>query len=619
MTKLQVYQDPSSLDSDGIGAVADSHVTPRKAVSFSTSTKTPNESGAAYRTPFRSSHNRHQSPGVTPTPGKSPKMTVGSFRQSLKTPTPSRGQRPVFGDRNAKENSQNRKPRQGQKFSKSKLKTPQPTKTSSVIRNPGQAIAKTTTSTTPTSASAIRRSLRATIIPGQKPLRQQETRQPKPLSIFDETAAQQIPQARPAGKSRLLSKTATATTSLSSTTTGAFKRLGPPQRVVPKTPNSLLRGEMEVLDSSSSFSSPGDESLLLSPPPGAVWNALNVSENQSVVASTGLVILSPQAAEQVQAWSSTKKNQNNHPTIFTNDHPSPPLPRALSLETPKVDKEMFLSEDDNESDELEADQTMELPLVQYSPDDVHEEHNTNKTVIQKSSRGGVAMDLTTVFSTASDKLPAKQQPLREQIPKSTPLSASLPAGLASRLNAKRRASPKQSSARLLDSKAPRTPIKLARQQPRDPQSKKVNDANRMPVKPSSLSTFKKNDKRAGTSVRNTEHSMPLPRPSSTLLPSERRKHISAKNNDQIFQSKPTEVSNRGGMAFDISFGDEKKVIRSSHRSESTSKDSLETENAITISKTWADKQSESFVGWLNYTFNPDEEERQSGGTVAAGL
>ena len=306
MTKLQVYQDLSVASS--LGSAEDSHVTPRKAVSFSNGTKTPGEGGgAAHRTPFRR-HN-HQSPGVTPNPGKSPKMTVGSFRQSLKTPTPSRGQRQVFGDRDAKENARNRhQPRQEPKVFKSKLNTPQASKVST-MRNDGRQAAPKTTTTTPTSASAIRRSLRATIVPEHQPRNQLETRQTKPLFVLDETESQENPrkpEARPAEKSRLLSKTM----SLSSTTAGGLRKFGPPQRVVPKTPNSLLRSELEIMDSSSSFGSPGDDSLLLSPPPGAVWNSLNVSGNHSVAASTGLVILSPQAAEQVHAWSTAKKDRS---------------------------------------------------------------------------------------------------------------------------------------------------------------------------------------------------------------------------------------------------------------------------------------------------------------------
>ena len=84
--------------------------------------------------------------------------------------------------------------------------------------------------------------------------------------------------------------------------------LGPPKRVEPKTPNSLLRSEMGDDDDDEE-----EESFLVSPPPGALWNVLGESK--------GLVIVSPQAAMEIQ-----QQQQKHANTLFE----SPPLkPRAL--------------------------------------------------------------------------------------------------------------------------------------------------------------------------------------------------------------------------------------------------------------------------------------------------
>ena len=58
------------------------------------------------------------------------------------------------------------------------------------MRNDGRQAAPKTTTTTPTSASAIRRSLRATIVPEHQPPNQLETRQTKPFSVLVETETQ---------------------------------------------------------------------------------------------------------------------------------------------------------------------------------------------------------------------------------------------------------------------------------------------------------------------------------------------------------------------------------------------------------------------------------------------
>jgi hypothetical protein len=547
-------------------------------------------------------------------------MMVGSFRQSLKTPTPSRGQRPVFGEKDAKENTQNRQTPENKKFYKSNLKTPPPVMASNARINEREAHSATTT---PTSAGVIRRTLRATVVPGERPRTQLETRQTgtTSVSIFpvvttrNDSSGAAIARSgsNQTGKSRILSKTGL------SSTTGTFKSLGPPQRVVPKTPNSLLRQEMEVMNSSSSFSSPGDESLLLSPPPGAVWNALNVSESRSVAATTGLVILSPQAAEQVHAWSSVKKDcsmgemlETRTEELDTDDHPSPALPRMLSLRTPQVDKVSLTSTDEDAFQNEESNEAIEVLPVE-SVISV-EKHDTN--VIQKASNGGVAMELTGMFSATSCQPAAKETPIDELAPKLTPLSASVPAALLSRLDAKRRTAPKPP-------KTEQTHVlqKFRQLKKLDQRRKNIGLGPKSIKTPLTLSSQK-------SVAGSLEDSAKIPvcttvpktkvQVSSTVVTSERskRKKIPPFS---ITKSESIESSHRGGMAFDISFGNEKKDSSSSNRFEPTRKDLEDKSDAAALPLSWADKQSESFVGWLNYTFNPDEEERQGGSTVASGL
>jgi hypothetical protein len=117
--------------------------------------------------------------------------------------------------------------------------------------------------TTVSSASKIRRSLRATLSP---PLNNAAA------TTNVSTTLVTTMQAKPQGSKLLGGRRLGGGPSMTA--------LGPPQRAVPKTPNSLLRTEL----GDDSY----EESFLVSPP-GAVWNQLNTS-------STGLVIVSPQAA-----------------------------------------------------------------------------------------------------------------------------------------------------------------------------------------------------------------------------------------------------------------------------------------------------------------------------------
>lgn len=147
---------------------------------------------------------------------------------------------------------------------------------------------------TVSSASKIRRSLRATLSPPLKT----STNTATTTKVSTTTTTSTAMQAKPQGSKLLGGRRLGGGASMTA--------LGPPQRAVPKTPNSLLRTEL----GDDSY----EESFLVSPP-GAVWNQLNTS-------STGLVIVSPQAAAIIH---STIKKLPREETAS-----SPPLePRTL--------------------------------------------------------------------------------------------------------------------------------------------------------------------------------------------------------------------------------------------------------------------------------------------------
>ncbi|KAL3944699.1 MAG: hypothetical protein SGBAC_001214 [Bacillariaceae sp.] len=104
-----------------------------------------------------------------------------------------------------------------------------------------------------------------------------------------------------------------------------FSALGPPQRVVPKTPNSILRSEMGGDDSME------EESFLVSPPPDALWNRLETS-------TTGLLVVSPQVATEIHETLSARKlkQESGQKLEETSLLFSPPLrPRKLATSTAK--------------------------------------------------------------------------------------------------------------------------------------------------------------------------------------------------------------------------------------------------------------------------------------------
>jgi hypothetical protein len=191
-----------------------------------------------------------------------------------------------------------------------------------------------TSSTTPSTAQSFRRSLRATV-------------------------------SQPGNGSKLL----------------GGRALGPPKRVVPKTPNSLLRSELNVDDSME------EDSFLVSPPPGALWNRLDTS-------STGLVVVSPQAAAQIHQTLSSKKEKTDASPIF-----SPPLqPRKLAT-TSTAKKPVETSTSSSKGQWF----SLEQPELSSST-------TTTTAVKTTNPNGNARMDLSTEFSSTEESSEKKATP-----------------------------------------------------------------------------------------------------------------------------------------------------------------------------------------------------------------
>jgi hypothetical protein len=147
--------------------------------------------------------------------------------------------------------------------------------------------------------------------------------------------------------------------------------LGPPQRVEPKTPNSLLRTEIDFEADSDM-----EESLLVSPP-GAVWNALGAAHDPSSASSTSLLIVPPATASTIHTITSSHKKAAQLP---------PPQP----WRSPPLQSRAVLSSTPEEEDS-------EPPTAVQNP----------------TPRGGIAMDLSSMFS-QEKKSPPEMMLLRLQ-------------------------------------------------------------------------------------------------------------------------------------------------------------------------------------------------------------
>ena len=508
---LKIHQD--HRDGGGVAATTTSR---SKAVSFGVDEKQPTRhNGRKALTPLRT---RNRKPINSPYPNdnkdsstlfKSPSSktttTSNSFRQGLKKGcTPSSTKSKIRNtDRRGEENET--------MTATTTTTISQPLQKRSQQQQQPKQLPKT-----PNSASALRRVLRGTTIQSEEMQQQQRQQQQqnrpseqigksrmnkidpvdsqKPTLVnasrlrlssgnnqqsllSRSTVTVSTSSSLVAGRSRLIGKGGVAATERSS----LMGCLGPPKRVEPKTPNSLLRTELE--DEDDDF----DESLLMSPPPGALWNALNISSggsgggknrhSSSPMVTTGLIIVSPQAAEQIHTWSSTKKKLSSSPlsshispssrTNNSTSTTSPTVPRAL-MQTPHAAAKMMMTTNspsnsskvkqapiveevihtteegsycaiDEPSNVDKVDKKLAVsPSCKTSNENAGVDDDTCKSeqVVEKTTKGGIAMDLTDLFSPKSNDNKSQQQnqPEKKKIfTESTPLSSSIPAALLSRL------------------------------------------------------------------------------------------------------------------------------------------------------------------------------------------
>jgi len=480
-----------------------------------------------------------------------------------------------------------------------------------------------------------------------------------------------------AGRSRLIGKGGVAATGRSS----MMSCLGPPKRVEPKTPNSLLRTELE--DEDDDF----DESLLMSPPPGALWNALNISSgagadgnnrhNNSPMVTTGLIIVSPQAAEQIHTWSSTKKKLSSSPlsahtsSSKTNNSTStsttsPTVPRALMQTPHAVEKLIATTNSPSNISKVEQATTIVEEAIhttekgshcavdEYSNEDkvgknlsaspssqtshegagIDDDNCKSDHVIEKTTRGGIAMALTDLFSPNSNGNNSQQQQNQQEKTKifteSTPLSSSIPAALLSRLTAnKQKSSSRQTQkkeTRILSS-IPKASLNSSknRKDKKTTAQDKTKSSNKITTKPSrnnKATDMPKPWKTSKTNKYGASNNLVKQSPIEEKLRVTDVKRGTAFTESIFDQREP-----RGGLAFDVGFNDVATEKSMTPLPSSRNKTLTATTNPskTTITKesnqndVWAERQCESFVGWLNYTFNPEELDIINEGSDIAGL
>ena len=628
------------IHQDGSAAIA----TPsRKAVSFRNA-GTLRPSG---RTPFQESSNR--TPMKSPyfkSPASTNKTTSNSFRQGLKkgfTPSSTKSKAKTTTEQEKENNVENKRQPWSMEFD----------------------FGEKPKSKAPNSASTLRRTLRSTMQSQEKQQQPSNSiaEQPKRVSLNTSsnvssdtgpfqsltTATSSYATSSLLGRSRLLGKGGVAPgNSMKSS-------LGPAARVVPKTPNTLLRTELEDEDDF-------EESLLLSPPPGALWNALNLTSGGdkehtiSPTVTTGLIVVSPQAADQIHTWSSTKKRLNSTPTV-TNDKVSPAVPKALmqtpysQLESTTTPKKV-IDKNDAEKTTVDSIDKARTPLLTDS--------------VKKATKGGVSMDMTGFFSLNEN---GETQKTEKEWVKSEPLSAKMPAALLSRLNSNKPASTKK-KAKNIDTNSSSSVSKIPVSKPKPlptksrlPSTRSLASSSTNKPKP----TFKSSNasknavpkakiqpsaetrkqplakpwKREPPKVDKIEASRDTNRKSVKEEPvkpwqrhASQRKNVSkvgettkakssAKSHLRKESSEENEAAHGGGLAFDIGFGNVDSIKMplkntTNQRQLSTKTSPKMKKKESTNAKDWADKQSGVFVGWLNYTLNPEELD-VNGDCIASGL
>ena len=549
---------------------------------------------------------------------------------------------------------------------------------------------------TPGSASALRRTLRSTVQP-QENKQQQTFRSLQQKRISLKTSSNVTSKSEPfqsvatalslsssystsnlLGRSRLLGKGGVAPGK------SMLGGLGPPTRVAPKTPNTILRTE---LDGDDEF----DESFLLSPPPGALWNALNLTSaggdkgsTISPTVTTGLIVVSPQAAEQIHSWSSSKKrlsSMDSSPEMMS-DLVSPTVPRAL-MQTPQVSttttthsfKSSPVVEHETNTKQIESvtrNETSHSVKDESISIKADIQSTSSNTEGEKSTKGGASG-----FFSLTDN---------ESWSQNEPLSAKMPAALRSRLMSNR---PKPSKTITnQDTNSSSTVPKLS-----SSRTKSVSTEGKPPVKRSTTTSTTRNVTKTSTTTNSLKKKTTLVKETTTkntvknskrheskstlragskdLKESERKpvtkpwKREVTKHNKLVDKTNVTSIASdqkeavkpwkkrgarrilsskgvenkkskstidslmnpefsktKGSIAFDISFNDadnaEIPLKKSTNRRSVANPLAKNKHKDSSDSQTWEEKQCEVFVGWLNYTLNPEELD-VNGDCIASGL
>lgn len=690
---MEIYQDVDDGSSDVVKAAhianpAAAFGSPpgrRKTVSFAGTTKTPRSATTMTpgkskstssstigsvtwtptRTPLRNLGRNHQSPCVSPKPASHQQVQTESSLRNESDPwfTPtltSSGRKIIPGSQTntlAGTKSEEEKPSNQLSLDAKAKRTPHQGVSNVTVEQHQQQQQQLRPATTPNSASNFRRSLRATLPPPSGATRNVPLKSESTLTTAVSNLNKHQPQQpleKPAAQRFFSLSKSTTASSLAAvgvrSRLGAhnLKRLGstdwavgggvlgPPRRVVPQTPNSLLRTELEAFDSASSSESEGgrggNESLLLTPPPGALWDRFPGSGESTHTAAyndlaTGLVVVSPQAAAQLnKQWSSSKPKQQHHKEKaedkkrqpqLAEAQTSPTLPRAI-LQTPRPTLALEVKNNNIRSAEK------------------------NTEIVHKSTKGGVAIDLSGMFSPETmvsrrkdSKCVVDKQSLQKE-KKATSLASAMPAAVLSKLSTNKRVSRLPSA--VVDKKKDLTVRQTARSEKSTASSTSSSFSLAMTrrMRQPAQAENEVSTTRSKTVPPKKSTSTPISRTDEDNTPSTYRStkvnqndtsrermnkpwRTQAKIEAQIAQmdsSALTCTENRRGVAFDVTF--ELAQTKSTDNAPSTMKGSrIATPPKIHSSEDWAEAQSSSFVGWLNYTFHPEEEEGRMEGELAS--
>jgi hypothetical protein len=584
-TTMKIFEDPPLPGrAQGSSSTLSPLTKTRKTVSFAGHSKTPLEDSGSIKTPFRNTGNSQQSPGRTPKIVKSSNMTVATFRQNLKTPPAVSDSRSKLGHWDDKENA----------YSYNQWSIEEEVSKTFTHKKTSDTTMEITTPNLPTSASSFRRTLRATIDQGNGLNKLVTEREQVTVSESSDN------QTEFSQRSHLISSRIGAS---------RIKGLGPPQRVAPKTPNSLLRTEMEKLDSSNASATDGDESLLLSPPPGAVWNALNLS-NTRVSTTTGLVMMSPDATAKLQMSSSqqnlSEENLAASPQVLDVKEShfgniSPTIHGTALSHTPPAS--------------IDNEREVEVHMVDCTEN--VKEHLNDGTIhnVERNSRGGIAMDLSRIFSLKENHMTLVDRQNLNVKHSVAPLSASLPAALLAKLNANHQGCTTEAAFQndLSFSCLVVPGNHYARRARKDSgleqRSRYSNAQNRNNDESITMGETSNRASRLDSKLTSYESGQ-----SKEL--SLRKRLLTTRNGQQCVETS-SGISVKGGMAFEA-------ICLEKRNSNANGQNTGMRQPTVTVkpnntSNEWADKQCATFVGWLNYTFNPEEDGHSDETVPTSGL